>query len=227
MKPWDIIKLGLVLMIYAAAACVGLAFVYAGTEKTIEKQVRDAQKAALKELFPGADDDGFEEITGTIPNPAGGTVTFESEYAAKQGGKIIGVVLQASGKSYGGAIKILVGVNADGTISGVKVTEHADTPGFGAYAADPNYYVNEAEKIPPFNSFFLMLVQLSANTNSEEKKITFTGQFNGRSLDDPLEVKKDIIAISGATITSRAVASIVKTTGLAAKQWLAEQGAKE
>jgi electron transport complex protein RnfG len=194
-KPWDIIKLGLVLMIYAAAACVGLAFVYAGTKNTIEERTRADLEAALKELFPNAVD--FEEITGTIQS-SDARVTFESEYAAKQGGKITGAALRASGGSYGGPIKILVGVNADGTVSRVKVMEHADTPGFGANAADPAYYVNE------------------------EKKITFTGQFDGKSLDDPFEAKNDVIAISGATITSRAVASIVKATGLAAEQWLAE-----
>lgn len=194
MKFGDIFKLGLTLMIYAAAACVGLAFVYAGTEKTIKARAAADLEAALKDLFPAAE--SFDEITGTITSSSS-LVSFGSEYAAKKDGAIIGVALQAAGGSYGGPIKLLVGINADGTVNRVKVLEHADTPGFGANAADPAYYVNEA------------------------KKITFTGQFENKPISDPFEPKNDVIAISGATITSRAVSLIVKTAGEAAEKWLA------
>jgi electron transport complex protein RnfG len=198
MKIWDILKLGLVLMAYAAAACVGLAFVYSATAKTIEQRNRADQEAALKELFPGAD--SFEEITGTIasPDPA---VGFESEWAVRRDGVLAGAALQAVGGSYGGPIKILVGVNAGGTISRIKIMEHSDTPGLGANAADPSYYVNE------------------------EREISFAAQFDGKPLSDPFEPKNDISAITAATITSQAVSGAVKAAGTAAEKWLAEQGA--
>jgi electron transport complex protein RnfG len=199
MKFTEIFKLGLVLMIYAAAACVGLAFVYAGTEKTIKARAQADLENALRELFPGAD--GFEDITGSITSPDS-LVGFESEYAVSRGGVLAGAALRATGGSYGGPIKVLVGVNADGTISRVKIMEHSDTPGFGANAADPNYFVDEA------------------------RNITFTGQFDGKSLADPFEAKNDIVIVSGATVTSRAVSVVVKTAGTAAEQWLAKQGAK-
>ncbi|MDR0404019.1 MAG: FMN-binding protein [Treponema sp.] len=198
MKVWDILKLGLVLTVYAAAACVGLAFVYSATAKTIERQNRTDQEAALKEIFPGAD--SFEDITGTIvsPDPA---VSFESQWAVRQNGVLAGAALQAVGGSYGGAIKILVGVNAAGEISRIRVMEHSDTPGLGANAADPSYYVDE------------------------KAKLSFADQFDGKPLSDPFEPNNDIIAITAATITSRAVAVTVKAAGTSAERWLAEQGA--
>lgn len=200
MKIQDIFKLGLVLVAYAAAACVGLAFVYAGTAKTIEQRNRADQEAALKEIFPGAD--SFEEITGTIESsdPA---VDFESEWAVRQNGVLAGAALQAVGGSYGGPIKILVGVNAGGKIGRIKIMEHSDTPGLGANAADPSYYVNE------------------------EQKLSFADQFDGKPVSDPFEPKNDIVAITAATITSRAVSTAVKAAGTAAEQWLAEQGAEQ
>jgi electron transport complex protein RnfG len=196
MKFRDILKLGLVLMIYAAAACVGLAFVYSATAKTIEQRNRADQEAALKEIFPTADD--FEDITGTITSsdPA---VAFESEWAAWQNGVLVGAALQAVGGSYGGPIKILVGVSASGEIGRIKVMEHSDTPGLGANAADPGYYVNEGQ--------------------------SFAGQFDGKPVSDPFEPKNDVIVITAATITSRAVSSAVKAAGIAAERWLGEQGA--
>ena len=200
MKVWDILKLGLVLVAYAATACVGLAFVYAGTAKTIEQRNRADQEAALKEIFPGAY--GFEEITVTIESsdPA---VGFESEWAVRRNGVLAGAALQAVGGSYGGPIKILVVVNAGGEIGRIKIMEHSDTPGLGANSADPSYYVNE------------------------ERKLSFADQFAGKPVSDPFEQKNDVIAITAATITSRAVATAVKAAGTAAEQWLAEQGAEQ
>ncbi|MDR2313121.1 MAG: FMN-binding protein [Spirochaetaceae bacterium] len=198
MKVWDILKFGLVLMAYAAAACVGLAFVYAGTAKTIEQREMDDQEAALKELFPGAE--SFKEITGAITSPDH-RVSFESQWEVRQGDKIIGVALQAVGGSYGGPIKILVGVNTGGTISRIKIMEHSDTPGLGANAGKKGYFVNK------------------------EKKLTFYGQFDGKPVSDPFKPGDDVVVITAATITSQAVSTAVKAAGTAAEQWLTEQGA--
>jgi len=40
-------------------------------------------------------------------------------------------------------------------------------------------------------------------------------------VNDPFEPKNDVIAITAATITSRAVSRIVRTAGRAASQWMA------
>jgi electron transport complex protein RnfG len=189
-----ILKLGVILMIYAAAACVGLAFVYSATAEIIARRQQQDLEAALKELFPEAD--GFEDITGTIPGPPGG-VTFIGQYEIRQGEAVIGAAIRASGGSYGGPIVILTGIGADGRISGVKIMEHQDTPGLGANAASPSYYVDKAAGR------------------------TFYGQFAGKSVTDPFEVKGDVAAISAATVTSRAVSSVVKACGEAAAAWFA------
>ncbi|MDR2663246.1 MAG: FMN-binding protein [Treponema sp.] len=199
MKVWNIARLGLVLMLYTAAACVGLSFVYTGTLATIEERARSDLEASLKELFPSADD--FEDITGAIVSPDSG-ISFGSAFAAKEGGKLAGVILEASGGSYGGPITVLVGTGAGGTIRRIKVMDHSDTPGLGANAASPSYYVDKAGGI------------------------TFYGQFSGRPVTDPLEPNNDLIAITAATITSRAVARVVRVSGAAAAEWLAAEGGK-
>jgi len=198
MKMMDAVKLGLVLTAYAAAACVGLAFVYAKTKADIDKQDKANLEAAIKELFPDAD--SFNDINGVIVSPDSG-VSFENEYSISRGGKIIGAAVQASGGSYGGPIKVLVGVNAGGTISRIKIMSHSDTPGLGANAANDRYFVNRKEGI------------------------TFYGQFAGKKVSDPFEPKNDVEAITAATITSRAVSNIVRTVGRSASEWLAAEGA--
>jgi electron transport complex protein RnfG len=130
------LRLGLTLAAFAAAACVMLAFVYKGTEATIAQNQIKELEAAQKELFPDAD--GFPEIAEKLQSPDS-SVTIEKQYRILRGGEFIGVALQVSRGSYGGPVRILVGVGADNTIRGVKILEHSDTPGLGANAASPSY----------------------------------------------------------------------------------------
>ncbi|MDR2499594.1 MAG: FMN-binding protein [Treponema sp.] len=191
----DILKLGMVLACFATAACVGLAFVYAATKERIEANNSENLKGALAELFP--DMEGSKDISGSITSgdPA---VAFETIYQITGGRGILGLALQASKGSYGGPIRVLTGVQTSGTISGIKIMEHADTPGLGANAGSPNYFV--------------------------KPHVTFYGQFAGKAVQDPFQVKGDVDAITAATITSDAVTSIVKASGQAAFAWLNAQG---
>jgi electron transport complex protein RnfG len=193
----QMLKLGLVLALYATAACVGLAFVYAGTKDTISWREQAALEAALKELFPQSD--RFEEISGGPVSPDQ-AVRFDGQYALYSGGSLTGTALRASGASYGGPIVVLVGAGTGGKISGIKILSISDTPGLGANAASPRYYVNKASRL------------------------TFYGQFSGKAVDDPFEPKGDVAAITAATITSRAVSLVVKISAQAASSWLAAQG---
>jgi len=187
----NMIKLGLILTAFATAMCVMLAFVYTGTKTIIEQRQEADLQAALRDIFPDADD--FEPVTGIdSPDPS---VTIEDAYKASRGGEPVGAALRLSRVSYGGPITIMAGVSVGGKITGVKILKHSDTPGLGANAASKSYFVNR------------------------EKGITFYGQFAGKSVNDPFQVKDDIAAITASTITSRAVALSVKAAGLAANAW--------
>jgi electron transport complex protein RnfG len=195
----NMLKLGLVLACFATAACVGLALVYNGTKEIISIRSQADMEAALKDFFPSAD--GFTEITGQIASTED-TITFGTQYAIRQGSTLLGAAIQASGPSYGGLITALVGVGTDGRIARVKILEHQDTPGLGANASSPTYYVDKAAKL------------------------TFYGQFAGKPVSDPFVAKEDVAAVTASTITSRAVSSVVKAAGTAATVWLdAQNGA--
>lgn len=91
-------------------------------------------------------------------------------------GKANTVAFESKAKGFGGEMGLIVGINTkDDKIIGVNVTTHHETPGMGARAKD---------------------------------NPTFVSQFKGLSVKKPIKVKKDggqINAMSGATITSRAV----------------------
>jgi electron transport complex protein RnfG len=88
------------------------------------------------------------------------------------------VAFETFGKGYGGDVGLMVGINIkEDKLVGVGVTTHAETPGMGARA-----------KTDP----------------------GFVAQFRGKSIDNPIKVLADggeINALSGATITSRAVSA--------------------
>jgi len=185
-------KLGCILALFAAIACVMLAFVYSGTSSVIAERQQADLEAALKELFPDADSfEKTDEIKS--PDPA---VTIESAYSALKNREVIGAALNLSRASYSGPIRTMVGVSAAGIITGVKIMEHSDTPGLGANAASKSYFVDRANGV------------------------TFYGQFAGKRVTDPFRVNDDVQAITASTITSNAVSSSVKAAGLAVSEWL-------
>lgn len=96
-------------------------------------------------------------------------------YVAIKDGKTVAYVVPAESKGYGGAIKMLAAVTPDGKVVDFKILAHNETPGLGDKANEPK----------------------------------FSKQFAGKTAEDLEVVKtptdKNIQALTGATITSRAV----------------------
>lgn len=196
----DTIKMTVALVLFAAVACAGLAVVYDSTSKTIAERQKKDLDDALKGLFPSGDD--FSEMDGSL-SPVDVKVGIGAAYTVKSGGRLIGVAVNASSGGFQADITVLVGVDISGVITGVKILQISDTPGLGANAAKENYYVDKP------------------------KKLTFFGQFAGMKSDANIAVRKDgggVEAITAATITSRAVALIVKNAAEAGSQWITANG---
>lgn len=92
---------------------------------------------------------------------------------------VIGHVVVNVAKGYGGDISVMTGVDADGKVTGVNILSHAETAGLGAKATEES-----------FRSQFVDLI----------KGITVSKDQAGENSID---------AITGATITSRAVTEAV------------------
>jgi electron transport complex protein RnfG len=193
----DIVKMAVALALFAVAACVALAFVYDATSKTIAERQEAGVQASLRELFPAAD--SFDDISGSIAS-GNAQVSFGAEYVAKKDGAVLGAVVSASGAGFNDTLGALVGIGADGTIAGVRIIVNTDTPGLGANASSPAYFVDKPAKTK-----------------------TFYGQFAGMSVTGSIKVQKDggeVVAITAATITSRAAALLAETAAEAAAAWL-------
>lgn len=97
-------------------------------------------------------------------------------YEGKKGVDPVGYCVSVAPSGYGGAIELMVGVDDAGKVTGVSVISMSETPGLGAKAKDVSFY----------------------------------GQYTGKSehisvIKSGIAKENEINAISGATITSKAV----------------------
>ena len=117
-----------VLLIICLVVSGALAFTYQLTAPQIEKINKENADAARLVVLPDAD--SFTAVEGDLPEGV-------TEYYIADNGS--GVVVTTQNKSFGGLITVMTGFDAEGTITGVKVTAHSDTPGLGTKAQDAGY----------------------------------------------------------------------------------------
>ena len=171
-KEGGIVQLVVVLGLITFICALLLGVINGVTADKIAQNAVETRDAAMAD----------EVAAAGVTLPAGRTAAqIDGVYKATKDGEEVGYCVQVEPKGFGGNVTMIVGINADGTVAGAKVTSHAETPGLGAKSqADPNWIT----------------------------------QYAGQAADGQLQVTKDggtINAITGATITSRAVTDGVNT----------------
>ncbi len=90
--------------------------------------------ATRKELL--AEADSFSLVEGDYLTSSDQSAKVTEVYEADNG---VGMVLTVVTKSFGGDLTMMVGMDADGAVTGVKVTDSSDTPGVGSKDTQPDY----------------------------------------------------------------------------------------
>ena len=113
-----------VLVVICVVMSALLALTNGATEPIIKAAELEAQKAARMEVLPGADDFLQVEIDGL---PEAVTEVYQASNGA---GYTFSIVAQG----YGGknTLKMAVGIDMDGKITGTKVLSHKETVGLGS-----------------------------------------------------------------------------------------------
>jgi len=137
---------------------------------------------AAKQTKEKAERDAMSELVegATFVPITDGKEESEKWFAAMKDGKQVAYILPASWKGYEGIIEMVAAIDMDGKVIKYQILAHRETPGLGDKALEPK----------------------------------FIAQFKGKEVKD-LEVVKvpdptKIQALTGATITTRAVANGVK-----------------
>ncbi|WP_460108918.1 RnfABCDGE type electron transport complex subunit G [Pseudomonas sp. S3_H04] len=110
--------------------------------------------------------------------------TLTGGYRATRGGQTVAILLRSQTRGYAGAIELLIAIDANGKLLGVKTLQQAETPALGGHLGDwPNAWLQ-----------------------------TFIGKSSNEPSDAGWALKKDqgqFDQIAGATITSRAAISTI------------------
>ena len=201
MKKNTIIKDTLILTLITLVAGGLLGMVYEVTKEPIAQQAEKEKQEAYKAVFEDAD--SFEVCVEADDADLAAYLTengFEAQTvnevmeAKDASGETIGYALNmTTSEGYGGDISFSMGVTLDGTLNGISILDINETAGLGMNAT----------------------------------KDEFKGQFAGKQVD-AFEVTKscaasdnEINAISGATITSKAITGGVNA-GLCAFEYVKE-----
>ena len=179
-----IVKDAMILTVITLVAGVALGLVYEVTKAPIAQAQEAAKQAAYAEVFEAADH--FEETEGFDSEAATKLVVGEGYSddeiteclnALDKDNNLLGYVITVvTHAGYGGDITFSVGVTSDGTLNGYSITDISETAGLGMKSTEEEF-MSQFKNIP---AAILEVTKSDAGEN-------------------------EISAISGATITSKAV----------------------
>lgn len=165
----SILRLAGVLFIITAVVAGALGYVNSITKDRIAAIEVEKIQNAMKEIAPDAE--GFVEIKDFKTNDK----TVLHVYEIRTEGAYAGLCLQVAPTGFGGAINMIVGIDAEGSVLGVRITSMSETAGMGSKTGEPKWLA----------------------------------QFNG--LSGKSNLNADVVAVSGATVSSKAVIAGVQS----------------
>lgn len=175
------LKIILVLTLITAGSGALLALWDGHTSPMVaENRLRELEKGIAKVLPPHSRYEKFEQ----------GAHTFYVGYGEQ--GQPVGVAFRTAGPGFQGKVAVMLGLKPDFTeITGIEVIEQIETPGLGT--------------------------KIVTDPSNKQNPKWFPDQFKGLLLSEPIDTVKNqkaqgrhqIEAITGATISSKAVAQIV------------------
>jgi electron transport complex protein RnfG len=124
----------IILCLFAIAGTAMVAFTYDRTRDRIAANEREVLMRKLNVLIPQDDYDNrlLEDTLQVRDEKLLGTDEAVTVYRARREGKPVALVMTpVAPDGYSGAIKLLVGIGYDGTLTGVRVSAHHETPGLG------------------------------------------------------------------------------------------------
>ena len=180
-------KTGILLGLFAIVGTALIAFTFDNTAERIAAEEREFLLRSIQALIPASsyDNDLYSDTVSVVSPQLLGSRNTVPVYRARKDGKPVALVMEpVAPDGYSGAIKLLVAIAYDGTVLGVRVLSHQETPGLG-----DNIEIGKSNWIT-----------------------SFTGQSLSKLDNRQWHVKKDggvFDQFTGATITPRAVVKAV------------------
>ena len=183
MKQQRTLTHGVILGVF----CLGFGLMLATTDqltaKDISARALEDRLNSLSQVIPDSiHDNNLVTDAIAMKDGQGNEITV---YRASKDGKVTGLAYEIFGSGYAGKMKLMLGIDAEGKVLGVRVLSHKETPGLG-------------DKI---------------ETKKGDWILRFTGLSIGNPPVDKWKVKKDggqFDQFAGATITPRGVVRAIR-----------------
>ena len=180
----SITRNSLLLGLFALSTTLLISGTYLLTKDRIALEQRKAEERALLEIVPASRHNNSMLDNTVLVNASSEGLGLRHEkqiYLARQDGKAVAAIIPVTASDgYSGDINLIVGVNTDGTIAGVRALSHRETPGLG-----DKVDLKKSDWVLGFNGTSLVNPELSRWAVKKDK-----GHFD---------------QFTGATITPRAV----------------------
>lgn len=178
----------LLLAIFALLTTAIIAGSYLSTKDKIQQNIRQAQQKALLDIIPLSrhNNSMLDDFQWTKDQALLGLRENKQVFIARQSGQVVAVIIPATARDgYTGDIDFIIGINIDGSIAGIRVLSHRETPGLGD----------------------------AIDSKKSDWVLAFDGRSLSNTKANDWAVKKDggvFDQFTGATITPRAMVNSVK-----------------
>ena len=130
----DNLLTGLKLLLITVIATFALAVTQMITEEPIRIQAQKASDEARAVVLKNVEEFVSLEVPeGSYPN-------IIEAHKGLIGNNVIGYTFKTISRGYHGDIIIIVGIDDNGRLSGVRIAQQTETPGLGARVAEPRFY---------------------------------------------------------------------------------------
>lgn len=186
------------VLVLAVGFGLAMAQTYASLKDEIAKNELEELKAAVRSVIPGVKDIRDQKVTYTDKGKTGEVVVYRGLDANN---RCVGYAVPAEGQGFQGRIRVVIGLDAAGaTITGLAIMAPEETPGLGSRVQDESFR---------------------------------KGRFQGHTARQNLQLIKESVpvtqpdvqvqAVTGATISSESVVTIVNKRLGRIRDWLAKQ----
>lgn len=157
------LRTALIMLVFTVVFTALMASTYTYTRPAIEASAQDAQMRLIDEVLPPGSYDNalLEDVVRIGATPAIGLDDGGRIWRARKAGEPVALIVEtAATDGYAGRIAMVVAINTNGLLSGVRVTAHKETPGLGDYI-DPK---KDRRKDMPWIGQFAVATWKDVNT---------------------------------------------------------------
>lgn len=125
-----------ILFAFSLVFTAMMALTYDATRSTIDASREEQKMALIGEILPRSEHDNamLDDFITVDAAAALGQSEPVRVFRARRKGEVVALVFEAiAPDGYSGPIRLLMAIRSDGTLAGVRVIEHKETPGLGDY----------------------------------------------------------------------------------------------